>query len=155
VLLLTTASAVVCMQDNVKKENPESKQDLEEKKFCSVCQCEIDQKSDYTTLRCDHRFHNKECIYKWIHEKKDKSTKEQTCPICRGLAGKFLSNSLLCILCKGNTIDLIDIQNKIDTQNKIFKKIKTIKLQNKKNVGKINLKGNPKIIQELLKKYLS
>lgn len=56
-----------------------------EQTSCVVCMCEFEARQTLRVLPCAHEFHAK-CVDKWLRS-------NRTCPICRGNASEYFSNS--------------------------------------------------------------
>ncbi|XP_064292955.1 RING finger protein 44-like [Plodia interpunctella] len=56
-----------------------------EQTSCVVCMCEFEARQTLRLLPCAHEFHAK-CVDKWLRS-------NRTCPICRGNASEYFSNS--------------------------------------------------------------
>ncbi|CAG0880157.1 unnamed protein product [Darwinula stevensoni] len=56
-----------------------------EQNTCVVCMCDFEARQVLRVLPCSHEFHAK-CVDKWLKS-------NRTCPICRGDAGEYFSNS--------------------------------------------------------------
>lgn len=56
-----------------------------EQSSCVVCMCEFEARQTLRVLPCAHEFHAK-CVDKWLRS-------NRTCPICRGNASEYFSNS--------------------------------------------------------------
>lgn len=52
---------------------------------CVVCMCEFEPRQHLRVLPCAHEFHSK-CVDKWLRS-------NRTCPICRGNASEYFTNS--------------------------------------------------------------
>ncbi|CAB3231874.1 unnamed protein product [Arctia plantaginis] len=56
-----------------------------EQQSCVVCMCEFEARQHLRVLPCAHEFHAK-CVDKWLRS-------NRTCPICRGNASEYFTNS--------------------------------------------------------------
>ncbi|KAJ2939949.1 hypothetical protein O0L34_g6654 [Tuta absoluta] len=56
-----------------------------EQTSCVVCMCEFEARQTLRVLPCAHEFHAK-CVDKWLRT-------NRTCPICRGNASEYFTNS--------------------------------------------------------------